>query len=203
MNISGNYDTTDRECSIVARLFNMYEIPYKSISKHQDANAGDVLVILFNGKEILIEVKEESFDRFIVYGDLGIDFISAFDFKNPNDVNIWKGAPKRPAGLRSFLSSINIKKYGKLIYSKSHLWLFFVLDPRGDVYYNAFFDGDKMTSREFYNYLSENCLFAVNKKPVSQLSHTDSHQSACFFINCKDKFLNQYKVDLPDYVKKA
>ena len=161
MNISGNYNTTDRESRIVANLFDMYQIPYKNITKYTDANAGDILVILPDGREILIEVKEEIYKRFSIYGDLGIDFISAFDFKNPNDVNIWKGSPKTPDKLHSFLSSINVKKYGKLKYSKSHLWLFFVFDQCNKLYYHVFFDGNKMTSKDFYNYLSNNCLFRL------------------------------------------
>lgn len=203
MNISGNYNTTDKEVSIVARIFDMNKIPYKSISKHQNADDADVLVVLPNDNEILIEVKEEFINRFSKYGDLGIDFISAFYFKNPRDESIWKGAPKRPERLDSFLSSINIQKPGKLLYSKAHLWLFFVFDSSNNLYYHAFFDGNKMTSEEFYNYLSKNHLFAVNNKPYWQLSHGDAHQSACFFINHTDPFLNKYKVDLVEYIEKA
>lgn len=203
MNISGNYNSTDKEVSIVARIFDMYKIPYESISKHENADDADILVILPDNNKILIEVKEEFIDRFRKYGDLGIDFISAFSFKNPIDESIWKGAPKRPERLNSFLSSINIQKLGKLSYSKSHLWLFFVFDDSKNLYYHAFFDGSKMTSKEFYNYLSKNCFFAVNNKPYWQLSHGDTHQSACFFINHEDRFLNRYKVDLAEYIEKV
>lgn len=203
MNISGNYDTTNKEIAIVAKVFDMYEIPYTSITKYGIADDGDILVTLPDNREILIEVKEELYNRFKTYGDLGIDFISAFSFKNPNDENIWKGSPKRPYRLNDFLSSINIKKHGKLSYSKSHLWFFFVLDPTGNLYYHAFFDGSKMVSEEFYDYLSKNCLFAINNKPSCQLSHRDFHQSACFFINHLNPFLNRYKVDITKYIEQA
>ncbi len=203
MNISGNYDTTDREVGIVVKIFDEYEIEYKSISKYAVADDGDVLVILPDDRNILIEVKEEDYKRFSKYGDLGIDFISAFNFKHSEDVTRWKGAPKSPARLQEFLSSINVTKWGKLTYSKSHLWLFFVTDPSNKIVYHAFFDGNRMTSEEFKNYLYSHCLFAVNNKPYWQLSHGDSHHSACFFINNKNEHLNGYKVDLTEYIKKA
>ncbi len=200
MNISGNYNTITREVNIVSKIFDMYGIKCKSVSKYQNADDGDILVVLHDNSEILIEVKEEFYERFCKYGDLGIDFISAFFFKNPHDERIWKGSPKPPNRLASFLASINVQKHGKLSYSKSHLWLFFVCDKNKNLCYHAFFDGRKMTSKEFYNYLSKNCLFAVNNKPFWQLSHGDTHHSACFFINHKDPFLNQYKVSLDKFV---
>ena len=108
MNISGNYNTTDKEVRVIAKIFDLYGIPYKNISKHQNADDADILVVLPNSNKILIEVKEEFINRFSKYGDLGIDFISAFFFKNPKDESKWKGSPKRPEQLDSFLSSINI-----------------------------------------------------------------------------------------------
>lgn len=203
MNISGNYETTDREVEIVKRIFDLHNIKYQDIQKYDIANDGDVLVVLDDGRDILIEVKEESFARFPRYGDLGIDFISAFYFNNPSDEYGWKGSPKQPGRLQEFLSAITVKKAGKLKYSKSDLWLFFVENPEGGLYYSAFFDGSFMTSREFRNYLCRNCLFAVNNKPASQMSHSDSHHSACFFIKHNDPFLNQHKIDLCEYIEKA
>ncbi len=200
MNISGNYHTTTREINIVSRIFSMHGINYKSITKHQNANDGDILVVLPDDRKILIEVKEENYKRFSKYGDLGIDFISACFFKNLHDETIWKGSPKKPNRLALFLDSIKVQKYGKLSYSKSDLWLFFVCDENENLYYHAFFDGRKMTSEEFYNYLSKSCLFAVNNKPAWQLSHGDAHHSACFFINHRSAFLNQYKVNLNEFV---
>lgn len=200
MNISGNYHTKTREINIVSKIFDMYRINYKSITKHPSANDGDILVVLPDNRKIIVEVKEESYKRFIKYGDLGIDFISAFFFKNPCDELIWKGSPKHQSRLDSFLNSINIQKYGKLFYSKSHLWLFFVCDENEELYYHSFFDGQAMTSKKFYNYLSDNCLFAINNKPDWQLSYGDAHHSACFFINYQNPFLNQYKVKLDEFV---
>lgn len=206
MNISGNYHTTTREVQIVKKIFTMQDIPYKCISKHKKADDGDVLVVLPDDREILIEVKEEKYKRFHNYGDLGIDYISAFYFKNERDKKEWSGLHRGKTTLQKFLSIIDRNspfKSGKLCYSKSDLWLFVVFDPRKNLCYYAFFDGKAMTSEEFYNYLSTRCPFAINNKSEEQLSHSDEHSSACFFINHQDEFLNQYKVDLLEYIKRA
>lgn len=206
MNISGNYNTTSREVKIVAKIFDMQKIPYKSVSKYENANDGDVLVILPDEREILIEVKEESYKRLIRYGDLGIDYISAFYFKNTQAKSKWSGRHKGLSDLNAFLATIDRTrpyKRGKIGYSKSDLWLFFVVDDNDRLCYHAFFDGNAMISKEFYDYLAKNCPFAINNKSEEQLSHSDEHSSACFFINHKDKFLNEYKVDLIEYIEKA
>lgn len=203
MNISGNYNTEQREVAIVRRIFDERGIAYSKIEKYANANDGDVCVYFSNGKTILIEVKEEKYDRFVKYGgDLGIDYISAFQFKrgvNPDD---WK-SQHRPEYLDEFLQAIdktNHFKGGKVYYSKSDLWLFFVVAPNGNLYYCKFFDGNAMTSQEFINYIEHNCIFTVNIKPRCQESYADKHNSACFFLNHKDPVLQGYEIDLNDFV---
>ena len=200
MNISGDYNTTEKELSCVEALFQHYGINFEKIEKNPNANDGDVLVTLSDGRVIGIEVKEESCTRFQKYGDLGIDFISVFHFKR--DAIDWKGAPKRPQLLNRFLGDIDKTqpfKYGKLYYSRSDLWLFFVTDEN-DIKYHAFFDGRAMVSNDMKDYLTNNCLFAVNNKPSWQLSNSDPHNSAVFFINHNDRFLNRFKVDLNTFI---
>lgn len=60
-----------------------------------------------------------------------------------------------------------------------------------------------MVSKEFKEYLFNNCMFAVNNKPQWQLSHADNHNSAVFFINHQNSFLSKYKVNLKDYINKS
>lgn len=201
MNISGNYSTWDREIRVVKKILDENNIAYRSVDKYDDADDGDILVILDSGKQFVIEVKEEKLDRFKKYRQLGIDFISAFQFKNRAFTAEWKGSPKSPARLQSFLNCVdrtNNFKGGKIDYSKSDLWLFFVMD--GDEFvYCEFFDGNFMTSQEFKSYLFENCLFAVNNKPSWQLSSADFHNSAVFFIDHDDLFLNAHKIPIAEY----
>lgn len=199
-NISGNYYIADREIAIVEELLRANNVKYKSVSKHKNANDGDVLVTLPDNSTILIEVKEEDYvTRFSKYGDIGIDLVSAFQFKpgvNPED---WKGI-KRGSTVREFFSKIDrdspTYKGGKITYSKSDLWLFFSADPDGQVMYYSFFPGEFMKSKEFKRYLIDNCKFAVNNKPAEQLSHLDNHNSAVFYINHRDRYLQKHSFDI-------
>ncbi len=187
MNVSGNFETTERELDVVRRILEKESIPYAKIIKNADPDDGDVSVRLENGRTILIEVKEERSERFERYGDLGIDYISAFYFKNT--AREWKGAPKRPNQLKLFLDDIDHQKHfkwGKIVYSNSDLWLFFI-DRKGELEY-YFFDGKRLKSDEFRSYLENECVFAVNNKPPWQLSCTDSHNSAVFLSITKINF---------------
>lgn len=202
MNISGNYNTENREIEIVKRIFDKHSIPYLRIEKYENADDGDILVQLSEQKQLLIEVKEESSERFEKYGDLGIDFISAFQFKTKEYEEKWKTGPKSPRLLPTFWADVDTDthfKLGKLSYSKSDLWLFFISDGKRFRY--RFFDGKKIVCESFRNYLKKHCLFAVNNKPSSQESHSDKHHSAVFFIHHTDAELQKARVDLEKYVK--
>lgn len=201
MNISGNFETTNRELLCVKSAFKECGIEFEKVEKNSIANDSDVLVTLKNGTIISVEVKEESDKRFEKYGDLGIDFISVFHLKQ-GSCN-WKGAPKKPMLLNKFLNDIDYSKPykdGKIVYSKADLWMFFVGNPY-NFKYCEFFSGQDMISKEMRDYLSNNCCFAVNNKSSDQLSYSDNFNSAVFFINHNDAFLNQYKVDLKMFIK--
>lgn len=205
-NVSGNFNTAEREVSVVKKLFELNGVKFQSISKHIYANAGDVLVILENGKHLVIEVKEEKFNRFQKYGDLGIDLLSVFQFKKPELAEKWKGVPKSGQLINDFFNDVDMHstfKRGKISYSKSDLWLFFTVDPENQIQYYSFFPGDFMKSKEFKLYLKHNCVFTVNNKPCSQLSSNDPFHSAVFFINHKDSYLNSHKFNLKKLAKNS
>ena len=203
MNISGNFQTADREVAIVKRILDEKAISYLKVEKYGNADDGDVVVVLPDGREIVIEVKEEEYNRFVKYGgDLGIDYISAFHFKYGVNSFYWK-KQHGPEDLEEFKRVIDTTRYykeGKVFYSKSDLWLFFVVDPNDEFYYCKFFTGDGMTSREFINYIETHCIFTANRKPQSQMSHNDRHSSACFFLNHRDRILENYEVDIAEYL---
>lgn len=193
MVISGNFNTTSKEIKIVESLLIQAGIEYEYVKKSINQDDEDILVKLQN--EIVvntIEVKEESLARIKKYNDLGIDYLSAFYFINPRDEYIWKGAPKKPHQIDEFESKINIVKPGKIYYSKAAIWLFYATNG-DEIFFADWFLGKDMTSDAFIEYLRNNCLFAVNNKPATQLSHRDNHQSATFFINRDDPILMQLK----------
>ncbi len=200
MNISGDFNTAEKEIKCVCDIFTQQGIVFENVEKNPNDDEGDILVTLKDGKVINIEIKEESYERFNKFGDLGVDFISVFYFKK--EALNWKGAPKNPRLLDKFLNDIDKTKhfkYGKLYYSKADLWLFFVNGPSGFCYYE-FFDGPAMTSKEMKEYLFDNCYFAVNNKPYWQISYNDRYNSAVFFINHKNEFLNRCRVDLKKFL---
>lgn len=203
MSISGNYNTSQFEINIVTSILKQNGIGFQSVKKHSLADDADVLVTLSNGKEFTIEVKEESFDRFKRYGDLGIDYISSCVFKKNNYASTWKGAPKSPSRHDAFLQAIDVDssyfKWGKVFYSKADLWLFYVETVSGGKYW--IYDGKEMTSKSFLKYLRDNCEFTVNNKPPTQGSYYDKHHSAVFFIKPDNEVLSKYKIDLNRYIK--
>lgn len=202
--MSGNYNTAEKEVEIVKKLLNVAGVEYASVQKYEgNPDDADVTVTLRNRKQVTVEVKEESYARIQKYGDYGIDFISAFQFKDDSMAKLWKGSPKKPKEFNNFIAKIDQNrpmKRGKIFYSKADLWLFFYND--GTENHGSFFDGPAMTSPSFRTYLKNNCDFAVNNKPVSQESWKDQHHSAVFFIKMNDAEMCSHKVNVADYFGK-
>lgn len=198
-NISGDYNTGSKEVDIVSMLLINAGIIFNSVEKSDSNDDEDIVVKVTDGRIIrTIEVKEESVDRIARYNDLGIDYISVFQFKNRSDVSKWKGSPKHPGLLEEFESSIIVNKPGKIHYSKADIWLFYSLDNDGQIRFADWYIGSDLTSADFNEYLRMNCYFAVNNKPISQKSHDDYHQSAVFFINRNDSYLLSLKKSIED-----
>lgn len=201
-NISGNFNTSLTEVAIVKKILSQEGISYLSVYKSPYSDDEDVAVNFSDGSSITIEVKEEKLERINKYNDLGIDYISAFYFISANDEFCWKGSPKSPTALNNFESKINIQKLGKIFYSKAELWLFYCLNIDGTISFAEWYLGSDMTSANFIQYLRLNCSFSVNNKTTSQLSHSDSHQSAVFFINRNDPYLLTLKKDIKDLLNR-
>lgn len=187
MNISGEYNTTSKEISIVKLFLDINKIEYKSINKYKESDAGDVIVKFNNNLELLFEIKEENSDRIKKYGQYGIDYISSCVFKDKESINYWRGAHSSKE-FKDFLSSIDYKnvgfKWGKIKYSRADVWLFFAKDYTTNslIFINAY-SARKIKESDLLTYLQENCQFAVNNKSIDQLSNSDTHHSATFFID--------------------
>lgn len=204
-NVSGNYEITNREIDVVKTLFDFYNVKYKSITKHKNANDGDILVVLPDDSSVVIEVKEEFESRFLRFGDLGIDLVSCFQFKKDVNPNDWKGVKHGSETIKFFKDIDKTNRFykpGKVSYSKSDLWLFFSADKNGQIFYHSFFPGSFMTSDKFKSYLMRFCNFSVNNKPADQMSHNDNHLSAVFYINHKDPYLTANAFDITKLSKK-
>ena len=203
MTISGNFDTYDDEIKAVKYYLTQmgYNPDACSVTKFGGTNerdmavmsATDVTVKMPDNRTILFEVKQESYQRFSHYGQLGIDFISVFHFKQGKQFD---RRPHGPEDFSLFMDTVNREtadfKWGKIAYSTADVWLFYVKDNSGNYCFSEGYDFAQMKNDKIGNYLSHNCQFAVNKKGRDQLSRFDTWQSAVFFVNPEQ--LDRYKL---------
>ena len=152
-NISGNFDTTSQELEIVKEYLKDKKIDYLSVEKYNEADAGDVIVKFKNGYISLFEVKEESIARWEKYHQYGIDFISSFQFKNDVNKSDFQGI-KNPKDLPKLLRAIdaNFIKWGKIYYSYSDIWLFYVKDKNENIIHLEAYNVNEL-EKTFFKYL--------------------------------------------------
>jgi hypothetical protein len=189
-NISGNFETEDAEIKVVKAYLKREGLRYEKVYKYPDANAGDVMVRFPNKIYSLFEVKRESQARFNKYGEYGIDFISSLIFKKDVDKSSWKKL-HWPKDFKAFLKTLDVKhkgfKWGKIAYSYSNVWLFYVQDEQTGKYTHLeCYYGKKLCNKSFFKHLTEKCQFTVNIKPQTQMSSEDNFDSATFFVKPKD-----------------
>lgn len=109
---------SSREEYIIKEWNNNNEWLSDIVDSYEADNTGfhDYNLLLKNGKQVIIEIKEEEYYWYNKTGNIGLDFLSAFNFKNDLikkyyiDKNFWvdKGT------IDVFLSEkINVLKYGK------------------------------------------------------------------------------------------
>lgn len=215
--ISGDYNTTEVEVEYVIDYLKKIGIKKEEISeirkydqKDELQEDGDVLVTFTNGKTSLIEVKEESWERFTKYKEYGIDMLSVFFLKKGIDACQWKGL-HTPDRYDDFIKAIDKKatyitnkdnsgnivndsfKKGKLYYSKSDIWLFVCKDHRVDKYIELKgYDFKRMKRDKIHNSLQGKCSFAINNKGIEGYACTDPYLSSCFFV--KPSLLNDYLI---------
>lgn len=193
MFVSGTYNSKEREIELTIAYMerNGYSRNEISVKKCADADAADAEVILPNGRRITFEVKEEASYRWTRYGELGIDMISSFKYKSTPSED-WTRPHRGSRELDRLLSEIDIKKWGKISYSKADVWLFAAYSDNNNsqVDFLEGYHGDEIKS--LGKWMKENCAFAVNRKPSWQGSYADNWESAVFFVKPRD--LERYRV---------
>ena len=192
-NISGNFNTTEEEKKAVTEfLKNMgCDLKQCKIRRHGGENVsnslimdeGDIDVLLPDGRTILFEVKNESWYRFKKYGQLGVDFISVFYFKE--HCSFRKGVCG-PHEYDKFINTVDMEnnfKWGKIKYSQSKIWLFYSREnDNGSYRFLTGYDYVKIREERNIEYLSQHCYFAINNKSSNQMSCSDTWNSAVFFV---------------------
>lgn len=195
--MSGNFETEDAEVKYVTDWL-LQEVALNekesflpgrdfTVRKYAVADDADVVVEFRNGRKFTVEVKEEEDWRFSKWGEYGLDYLSCFRFKNgiaQQERLKWR-RPTDPSQLRRFENQIEVKKPGKMLYSKANIWLFVVRNKNNQYKLLRGYSLKKMKKAGFFDEVKRTCKFCVNAKPATQMSHSDNFESACFFVNPK------------------
>ncbi len=176
-------DYQDRELYIVEKWIDSINIK-SIISSIERANTGfhDIKIVFNNNfKDLIIEVKEDESYWYERTGNIGFDYISAFQYKNieieefVKKSNLWI----KPEKLEYFLSNIIVQKWGKLVTCDAHIQLFYVEKNNRELLLNAY------PNKELQRYLKKiklNYNMRINNKK-DYASKTDNWESSAYFIN--------------------
>ena len=202
--ITGNFDTAEKEVYLVKQWLLKQGFKEDEFWCHKydyDQDIADVVVIFHHdkNKKLLIEVKEEEPERFKKYGEYGIDYISVCYYKKGIDETVMGKFRhnNKPEKLEEFLSHIYVKKYGKIVYSKSDVWLFAI--KNGDDYDIRCYNAKRMMNADFYDYLKENSIFCLTHGNLDWRTSTNNYYGACFFV--KPELMEVFKITQKDLSK--
>ena len=155
----------------------------------------DTKIILKSGKAITVEVKTEEAYWYKRTGNIGLDFLSAFNF-NKTSLNICKKNNNWiPIGEnKKFLENITVRKYGKLFTCDADIQLFNVTSEDKYILLKAY-NNICLKEEEFINYLKNNYKLRINNKPKYGIY--EDWQSAAYFVNpLQDKRLQKCEASL-------
>jgi hypothetical protein len=161
----------------------------------------DAKVILPDGTEFLVQVKEEEEYWFAKTGNIGLDYISAFRFKTRDDehrylreLNFW--VP--PEEIATFLGRIEVDKWGKLITCDAHVHIFYV-GRKGELGSSEIplllktYCNNWLRSERFIKYLTSRYRLRINDKRSYDID--EPWHSAAFFLKPSDPMLKVAEID--------
>ncbi len=144
----------------------------------------DYKLRLSNGTEIIVEIKEEEYRWYGKTGNLGLDFISAFHFKEESYQAFYvsSGYWVDKTRIKHFLNNeIDVKKFGKLKTCDADIQLFYCEDENKNIVLMKAYNNYLLQDKLFIEYLCDNYRLRINKKSDYHL--TDDWESAAFFCN--------------------
>lgn len=147
----------------------------------------DVICTLKSGKTLIIQVKEEEAYWFTKTNNLGLDYISAFDFIRNSDEYL-RTRWIKPEDHQKFLDDIEIRKWGKLITCDADVHLFYV---KGVGFW--LYDNHILQSYRTLQWLKSNYKLRINDK--KQYGIEEDWDSAAFFVKPSHQVLIQAKID--------
>jgi hypothetical protein len=156
------------------------------------------LKVLINSNYYTIEVKEDEFYWFNKTGNIGIDYISAFNYKNGIDLKLINNNWVKKEAINEFKNSITIHRLGKLFTSDADFQFFFV-EKNNEFFFSKLYSTKKLQSKDFVSYLERNYDLRINNKSNYQID--EKWESAAFFINpLTDSYLIQCETKVGDVI---
>jgi len=203
---------TDRELMIACLWINKLGL-FKIIKGIQEDHTGyhDLKVIVREdyakefGDFIILEVKEEEDFWFSKTGNIGLDYISAFSFKDKASEEYWKREKNfwvPPEEIENFEKDIIVKKWGKLKTCDAHLQIFYVEDKESNKpkFLQAYCN---RCLQRLTGYLRKHYKLRINNKSLYG-SKEDTWESAAYFVNpVKDPFLRECEINTLEDLKKC
>lgn len=190
----------NREEYIIHQFVNNNEWLSNIVSDVKPDNTGfhDYKLILNDGKQIIVEIKEEEYYWYSKTGNIGLDFLSAFSFKNDfvknkyyhNNLWVNKGT------INEFIKEINVDKFGKLFTCDANIQLFYCEDENKNPILLKAYSNIKLKENSFVEYLKNNYNLRINNKKNYKLK--DDWESAAFFIQPSDKRLEKCEINSYD-----
>jgi hypothetical protein len=165
-----------------ALLFNNYLQQHSWLANQvlstQPENTGlhDMRCVLKNGKSFTIEIKEEENYWYSKTGNIGLDLISSFTYKQNKLYWQAKNNWIPIAEIQKFLQDIQVSKWGKLITCDAHVQLYCVENVFYTLYNNSL-----LKQKAFLQFLKTNFPLRINNKANYKLA--DTWESAAYFIN--------------------
>lgn len=175
---------TNREVEYFKKFINDTEWLTEYIKEvyRDNTSLHDLIMVTADNKKFTIEVKEDEHYWFSRTGNIGLDYISAFNYKNymykNNFPNLWVPSNE----INNFEKNIVVHKYGKLITCDSDLQFYFVVDKTSNKFiFSKLYSNKKLQSEHFLSYLKNNYDLRINDKARYGLA--DNWESAAFFVN--------------------
>jgi hypothetical protein len=173
-------------------------IPPDSTIERHNTGFHDAKVILPNGTVFFVQVKEEEKSWYEKTGNIGLDYISAFDFEDQysKKFNYW--IP--PKEIESFLNKIRVRKWGKLKTCDAQVHVFYVkgrvVNGREEPLLLKTYCNSWLKSEEFQRYLLSNYRLRINDK--KRYGIEENWHSAAFFVEPEEPMLKKGEIERPE-----
>lgn len=152
---------------------------------------------------IKFEIKEDDFFWYSKTGNVGFDYLSAFEFKGENErlkhgVIDNKGAWVKKENLTGFQNDITVFTFGKLFNTEADINIFFVENKEKEIILLEAMTTEKF--QETKEFLELNYSLKINNKSIYK-SSTDTWESAAYYVNLKDSYFKDKLLNSVNFIE--